>query len=191
MWTLSGWLHRIQVVFLETVMCAVVAFFVADLGLDVFRVQYRDGSSEVAYNNVLFYVAVIVPLFLSLCARAGPCLVYCLPEWARSQSHQVRISKSSKKMDPAPRPLRSSRGADRTTTTPPPPTTTTTTTAATATATAPPQRVRPQPVLILALNAPHAMRSPSPFPLPSLTPANAPTRPLTILVIVSEIIATP
>ena len=128
MWTLSGWLHRIQVVFLETVMCAVVAFFVADLGLDVFRVQYRDGSSEVAYNNVLFYVAVIVPLFLSLCARAGPCLVYCLPEWARSQSHQVRISKSSKKMDPAPRPLRSSRGADRTTTTPPPPPTTTTTT---------------------------------------------------------------
>ena len=84
MFALSGDWHRIQVIFTELFLCSIVAFLVADIALDLFR-------THIHWNNWLWHLAWMMPFILSLLARLGPCLICCLPTWARS--HQARANR--------------------------------------------------------------------------------------------------
>ena len=59
---------------------AIVAFFCADIGLDVMR------DSRYAVSSGWWHLSWVVIVAISLIAKLGPALICCLPSWATRQS---------------------------------------------------------------------------------------------------------
>ena len=83
MWAIPGDCNRLRIIITELFLCAIVALFCADVGLDLIR-------THVNFHSVLWHAAWLMPFVISLVARIPPCLICCLPLWARS--HQARAN---------------------------------------------------------------------------------------------------
>ena len=59
---------------------AIVAFFCADIGLDVMR------DSRYAVSSGWWHLSWVVIVAIALIAKLGPALICCLPSWATRQS---------------------------------------------------------------------------------------------------------